>query len=136
MVDPKELVREYIKSVWNHGDEAAFERLTTPDFTYRLGDQPARDRAGMLRFIVETRTAFPDWRVEVDEIISEGDAAAARWSGLVTHAGAFHGIPPTGRKIRASGINVYRIVDGKIWVEWEQTDSLSMLRLMGALPGP
>ncbi len=134
MIDPKELVKEYIESVWNQEDEAAFERLTTPGFTYRIGDQPPRDRAEMRRFLVETRTAFPDWRVEVEEIISERDTVAVRWSGLVTHAGAFHGIPSTGRRIRVSGINMYRISDGRIAAEHEQTDSLSMLRQMGLFP--
>jgi hypothetical protein len=84
----KNLLKEYIERVWNRGDLTAFERLTTPSFTYRLGEQPPRDRAGMQQFLAMTRSAFPDWHVEIADIV----------------------------------------------VEWEQTDSLSMLRQLGALP--
>lgn len=52
----------------------------------------------------------------------------------MTHQGPFYGLPPTGRQIKASGINIYRIVGGKVDAEWEQTDSLGMLQQLGALP--
>lgn len=130
----KSLVKAYVERVWNRGDLAALERLTTPSFAYRLGEQPARDRAGMQEFLAMTRSAFPDWRVEIADIVVEHEVAAVRWIGDVTHQGPFHGLPPTGRRIRVSGINMYRIADGRIAEEWEQTDSLSMLRQLGALP--
>jgi predicted ester cyclase len=42
-------------------------------------------------------------------------------------------IPPTGKQITVSGINIYHIDDGKIAMEWEQTDGLGMLGQLGAL---
>ena len=83
-----------------------------------------------------TQEAFPDWRVGIDSIVSEGSLVAARWSGWVTNLGPFHGTPPTGRQIIVSGINFYRIEDGKVAEEWEQTDSLGMLGQLGMLPAP
>lgn len=130
----RHLIVEYVEKVWNGGNVAALEDLTTPGFVYRLGDQPPRDRAAMHQFLATTRSAFPDWRVEIWALLMDRGMAAVCWYGNVTHQGHFHGIPPSGRQIRVSGINVYRIVDGKIAEEWEQTDSLSMLRQLGALP--
>lgn len=132
--DQRDLVTEYIERVWNQGDAAALEDLTTPGFAYLLGDQPSRDRMAMRDFVAATRSAFPDWRVEISDVIVDGNMAAVRWSGTVTHGGPFHGLPATDRQIRVSGINMYRIADGKIAEEWEQTDSLSMLRQLGVLP--
>ncbi len=132
--DVKDLVRRYIDGVWNQGDPAALAALTTESFAYRLGGQPPLDRAAMQAFVGMTRAAFPDWRVEIAEMIAEPHAVAVRWEGEVTHAGPFRGIPPTGRRIAVSGINVYRIRDGRIDTEWEQTDSLGMLRQLGVLP--
>jgi predicted ester cyclase len=60
---------------------------------------------------------------------------AVRWRGEATHLGAFQGLPPTGRRITVNGINLYRVHAGKVVEEWEQTDSLGMLRQLGALPG-
>lgn len=130
----KVLVNEYIDKVWNRGDLVALDELTTPAFTYRLGDQPPRDRDAMKQFLTITRSAFPDWRVEIAVIIIEHETAAVRWLGTATHQGAFHGIQPTGRQVHVSGINMYRIAGGKIVEEWEQTDTLSLLRQLGALP--
>lgn len=129
------LVETYIDRVWNEGDLAALAELTTPSFRYHLGEQPPRDGDGMREFLAAMRAAFPDWHVEVEAVVAGGDAVAVRWSGQVTHEGEFHGIPPTGRRIRVGGINMYRIEDGRIAEEWEQTDSLGMLRQLGVLPG-
>jgi steroid delta-isomerase-like uncharacterized protein len=129
-----QLVRRYIEHVWNRGDLAAFEALTAPAFAYRLGGQPARDRAGFAEFIGATHAAFPDWRVEILDLIVVGNRAAVRWSGRVTHKGPFRGIPATGRVVTVSGINVYEVIEGRIAAEWEQTDSLGMLQQMGVLP--
>jgi steroid delta-isomerase-like uncharacterized protein len=130
----RDLVTEYIEQVWNHGDVAALEELTTPAFAYWLGDQPSRDRMAMRQFLAATRAAFPDWCVGISAVIEDRDMVAVRWYGTVTHQGPFHGIPATGRQIRVSGINMYRMADEKIAEEWEQTDSLSMLRQLGVLP--
>ncbi len=132
--EQRALVSEYIAWVWNQGDPTALEELTAPSFSYRLGDQPPRDRKAMREFLESTRTAFPDWRVDIADLVLGEELVAVRWVGTVTHQGPFYGIPPTGRRIRVSGINLYRIADGRVYEEWEQTDSLSMLRQLGVLP--
>jgi len=135
MPDPNavDVVTRYIESVWNGADIAVFEDLTTPDFAYHLGGQLPRDRQGMLAFLAMVRLAFPDWRVEVVDTIADEHRVAVRWHGQVTHQGAFHGIPPSGKRLAVSGINVYHVVDGRISAEWEQMDSLGMLRQIGVL---
>ena len=57
------------------------------------------------------------------------------WAGTVTHEGDFRGIPATGRRIQVSGINMYRVEDGRIGAEWEQMDSIGMLQQMGVVGG-
>jgi steroid delta-isomerase-like uncharacterized protein len=128
---PAELVKSYIESVWNRGELEALHRLTTPGFLYFLGSQPGRGHDEMENFVAATRTAFPDWRVVIDTVIAEGPNVAVRWSGTVTHEGEFHGILPTGKRIHVSGINVYQTEEGKIAAEWEQMDSVGMLRQLG-----
>ena len=132
--DVKVLVRRYVEGVWNRADAAALANLTTPGFRYYLGGHPGRDRDAMRQFLSMTHAAFPDWRVEITDIVAQDDTVAVRWKGDVTHQGAFHGIPPTGRRITVTGINMYRIAGGKIDAEWEQTDSLGMLQQLGVLP--
>ena len=130
----KALAHQYVEQIWNLGNLAALDDLTTPTYTYQLGGQPGRDRAGMQQFIKMIRVAFPDWRVQIVDIIAEGNMVVIRWQGQVTHQGVFQGIPPTGKQVAVSGINMYRVIDGKVDAEWEQTDSLGMLQQLGVLP--
>lgn len=132
--ETRAVVLRYIDAVWNRGDMAAFAELTTPEFRYHLGGQPALDREGMRGFLTMVRVAFPDWRVEPAEVVAEADLVAVRWSGEVIHQGPFHGIPPTDRKIFVGGINLYKVAGGRVTTEWEQMDTLGMLRDLGVLP--
>src|SRR5450631_3667921 len=117
----KALVLDYVERIWNRGDIAALDELTTPTFLYQLGGQPGRDHAEMRQLITMLHTAFPDWRVQVVEIIAEESTVVIRWEGKVTHLGAFLGIPATGKQIVVNGINLYHVIDGKVAAEWEQT---------------
>jgi len=132
----KDLIHQYVEEVWNHGDIAAIEDLTTQNFTYHLGGQPGRDRAEMCQFIKMVHVAFPDWRVYIIDIFAEGNRVVVRWNGHVTHQGLFHGIPPTGKQITVCGINIYTVEDGEVAEEWEHMDSLGMLQQLGILPQP
>jgi steroid delta-isomerase-like uncharacterized protein len=131
--DAKALVRRYVERVWNSGDFRALAELTTETFAYYLAGQPERDRAGTQQFLEAVRIAFPDWHVEIAECFADGNAVVIRWWGKVTHQGPFHALPPTGRRISVSGINIYHIADGLIAAEFEQTDSLGILQQLGAL---
>ncbi len=130
----KEIVREYVEMVWNTGDQEAFYRLTTSNFTYQLARHPARNQSEMIKFLSTFRNAFPDWRVQIDNMIAEDKQVAISWSGIVTHLGDFSGIPATGKKIIVSGINIYQIAGNRIAAEFEQTDTIGMVQQMGLLP--
>lgn len=110
----KELVAKYIEKVWNEADFESLDGLTGESFAYYLGGQPPRDRPGMKEFLNVVHGAFPDWRVHIESIACEGELVAARWTGTVTHKGAFHGIPPTGKRINVCGLNLYQIHEGRI----------------------
>jgi hypothetical protein len=65
----KTLIHSYVERVWNRGEPAALEELTLPTFTYQLAGQPARDRAKMQDFIAMIHAAFPDWCVQIVDLI-------------------------------------------------------------------
>jgi steroid delta-isomerase-like uncharacterized protein len=133
--EAEDLVRRYVDDVWNRGDLDSLDALTAASFAYHLNGQPARDRQAVGGFVMATRQAFPDWRVDVDQTIADSSSVAVRWHGRVTHLGPFRGIAPTGRTIVVTGISLYTIHEGKIASEWEQTDSLGMLQQLGVLNG-
>jgi len=82
----------------------------------------------------EERTAMPDMRVKVHEIVAERDLVSVFWtaSGTNTHEGM--GFPATGKHIAVNGMTLFRLRDGKIVEEWSVYDMLSAMRQAGLLP--
>ena len=68
-----------------------------------------------------------DITMTIDDIIAEGDLVAVRWSGKGHHTGELFGLAATGNEIETSGIDMLRIVDGKIVEGWIHWDALSFL---------
>jgi predicted ester cyclase len=58
--------------------------------------------------------------------------ARVTYSG--THRREFMGLPATGKQVRFSGINIFWLKGGKVVEQWSQSDQLSMLQQMGAIP--
>lgn len=85
-------------------------------------------------FVASILLAFPDAFATVLDQIAEGDKVMTHWSFTGTHKGKLLGIPPTGRRVTVTGICIDRIIDGKIVEEWEEWDSLGMMRQLGVVP--
>ena len=79
--------------------------------------------------------AFPDARVEAEDILETSDKLTVRFVMTGTHQGPFLGIAPTGRVIALRGITILRFESGKCVERWSVTDSLSMLVQLGVAPG-
>jgi predicted ester cyclase len=69
-------------------------------------------------------------------LIAEGDKVVSRGSWTGPHTGPLGNIPPTGKKVTVSGIDIIRVANGKIVEHWEATDSLGLLTQLGLIPGP
>ena len=80
--------------------------------------------------------AFPDLRLTVEDIMAEGDMVAARVAFDGTHRGEFQGIPPTGKEVAFTSIEVNRVVDAKVEAHWVEIDLLGLMQQLGAIPEP
>jgi predicted ester cyclase len=80
--------------------------------------------------------AFPDLHFTFEDLIAEEDKVVVRETMSGTQQGELMGIPPTGKKFSATGIEIYRFEGGKIVEHWLQADNLGLLQQLGALPSP
>ncbi len=112
----KALVVRLIDEVWN-----ARDLRQLPD----LWSGPARDEAYSQHKILTG--AFPDLRIEIEDLIAERDRVVTRLTFRGTHRGPFRGIAPTGLAVRFSAIRIYRIADGMIVESWANQDALGLL---------
>jgi hypothetical protein len=80
------------------------------------------------------RTVWSDWHATIDELIAEGDQVVMRWTFYGIQQGELFGLPPTNRPATYSGINIFRIVDGRIAEISDIYDRLWMWQQLGVLP--
>ncbi len=86
-------------------------------------------------FYERRKSVWGGWNLTVEEMIAEGDRVMVRWTSRGTHQGESHGLPPTGKQVTNSGINIFRIADGKIAEVWDIYDRLWLWQQLGVLPG-
>jgi steroid delta-isomerase-like uncharacterized protein len=131
----KALIRRFYDEVVNAGRLELVDELAAPDLIDHE-ELPgfAGGREGVKQFFATMRTAFPDLRMDVQDIIAEGDKVVARATIRGTHQGEFMGIVPTGKAISVSGIDIVRFSGGKVAEHWGVTDGAAMMQQLGAVP--
>ena len=130
----KELLRRFYQEVYVNWNMAVADSVVSPQFTSH--DWPQGGPTGPKAFrdyYSAIRSALPDARYEVDDLIAEGDRVVVRWRLLGTQTGAFGGIAPTGQRITLKGIAIYRVEGGKLMERWVVSDLYGALKEIGAL---
>jgi steroid delta-isomerase-like uncharacterized protein len=123
----------------NAGDVDGFGDLLADDFVEHEalpGLEPTKE--GVKAFFRMYRAAFPDMRMEAQDVLVSGDKVVARARATGTHQGEFMGMPATGRNVDAQLIDILRFADdGLAHEHWGVFDQLAMMQQLGAIPeGP
>jgi steroid delta-isomerase-like uncharacterized protein len=81
-------------------------------------------------------TAFPDFALEIAEVIAEGEKAVVRWSATGTFSGSarFEGLDANGATVEIQGCDVLTIRDGRIQRNDAYVNAADLARQLGALP--
>jgi predicted ester cyclase len=94
----------------------------------------ARGPEGVKRIVTMLRTMLPDLSIEVEAIVAEHDMVVSPYAATATDTVGYIGMPPTGKVIRTSAIQMFRFANGKIIESWAVRDDLGTLRQLGHLP--
>jgi steroid delta-isomerase-like uncharacterized protein len=133
------LVRRYFEEIWDKGNLDAIDELFTTNFV-RHGptatEGEVRGLEGFKGLVSMYRSAIPDLRVPIEDLVAEGDRVVTRWRAHGTHQGELLGNAPTGNQASVSGILIDRISGGKIEEEWVDYDTLHFMQQIGAVSGP
>ena len=134
--DNKAIVRCAYDAI-NQNDLDALDEMVDSDITDHdpaPGQGPGLE--GVKQYFSSLHTAFPDVHMDVEDMIAEGEKVVARVSVSGTHQGEFLGIVPTGNQVAIKGIDILRIVDGKVVEHWGKFDDLGMLQQLGVVEAP
>jgi steroid delta-isomerase-like uncharacterized protein len=135
----KAVVRRFFEEVWNKGKLNVLDEIIAKDHVSSgPGSLPGLPTGpeGSKQFVTVYRNAFPDVHFTIDDQLAEGDQVVTRWTGHGTHQGELAGIPATGKSSTVTGININRIVNGKIAESWGVFDQFGMMQQLGVIPTP
>jgi steroid delta-isomerase-like uncharacterized protein len=118
----KALARRYIEVVWNQKDSAALDELLAPDYKrYVSATATPLTREGQRQRVSGFHNAFPDVHFTIEDLFAEGDRVVFRATLRGTHEGVFpfmQGVPPTGKQVTVSVLDVVRVEGGRFAEHW------------------
>lgn len=136
----KALERRILEEFWNKRNLDLAEEFWTPDFVSHglTGSGGIHGPQGYKQYAATVLSAFPDYHIEIVDLIAEGEKVTTRYVISGTHKGELEGLPPTGRRVEFVGTGVDRFCEGKIAESWEVYDTLALMQQLGLVlvPGP
>jgi steroid delta-isomerase-like uncharacterized protein len=130
----KSIVKRFYEEVLNRGDLDTMISLVKDDF---IENSPVAGQApgleGLVQRINALRSAFPDLRFTLEEILADGEKVVARWNFSGTHTGKFMDFEPTEARLNVAGIDFFRMSEGRIKERWQFVDSVPLLGKLAGL---
>lgn len=119
---------------FDKGDSNELQELTASNF---VDHNPLPGQApgvvGIKQASDVYRTAFPDAKVIIEDLVAEKDEVVVRWTGCGLHKGEFLGIPPSGRPVEMRGISIFRVANGKIVEQWSELNLFDIMLQIGSI---
>jgi steroid delta-isomerase-like uncharacterized protein len=132
----KDVAKRLANDIFSRGDMHAFDEIIADGYVNHhmpVPDVPGT-KSGFRQLVKATRHAFPDVRVNVQDIVAEGDLVVFHDTVTATSNGDFLGVPPNGKQLDWTEIHFLRVANGQIVEHWTNFDQLGILMQLGAIP--
>lgn len=130
----KEVARRFVEEVVNTGNVALLPELVSEECVETDGKiRIVSGVAGMAEHIRAVRAIYPDLHVTVERQVAEGEWVATVITARGTHAAEWLGMAPTHKALVFTGVNVDRVVDGKMVEHGGAANMLEPFLTAGAL---
>ncbi len=134
----KAIILRWIEEAWNKGDVNMADEIYAPNFTAQDINDPnkvLRGPEGIKQSVIITRAVFPDIHFTIDHLIAEDDKVVGAFTIRGTHKGDLLGIPPTGKQVVFSAMDIWRFEGGKIAERClARVDRLGLMQQLGVIP--
>jgi steroid delta-isomerase-like uncharacterized protein len=110
----KALIRRFIEEIFNQGNLSLADEILAPNFVEHEQLPPGipNDREGVKVLAGMLRSAFPDFKATIEDILADGDKVVIRMTWTGTHKDEFMGLPATGKRMSIGVIDIIRVVNG------------------------
>ena len=117
------------------GRLAVADEIPAPDVQVHVSDSLTPEVPAGIPALKEAMTryqaAFPDAQYQIEDIVMTDHKVAVRWSAQGTHTGRLGELPPTGKQVNVTGMDLYHVRDGQIVAVWTNWDALGLLKQLG-----
>jgi predicted ester cyclase len=132
--EKKLLILRYIEEIINTGNIDEIEKFISPDYTeVHEGKKYAIGIKGAKEHILGVRQTYPDLKLTVEQQIGEAEWVATCITARGTHKGSWLGMRPTGEAVVFTGVNINKVVDGRIIEHGGAANLLGPLLEIGAI---
>jgi steroid delta-isomerase-like uncharacterized protein len=129
----KEIVLRWAEEVLNQGKVDVVDELFAEDFVWHMpfSPEPLRGPEAMKQTVAAFLAAFPDFAVDVEEVLAEGDKVALKYTASGTNDGELLGEPATGAPAAWPVMHVFTLRDGKVVNDVTVLDRLRIMEQLG-----
>ncbi|MBT8349929.1 MAG: ester cyclase [Deltaproteobacteria bacterium] len=132
--ESKVLATRIVQEIWNEGNLDLADEIIAPDYADNVaGDGSPVGPDGFKKSVAGIKSAFPDFSITIDDMISEKDKVALLWTFKGTHKGELMGIAPTDKNVEFDGVYLYKFADGKLVERSGKRDMFSLMKQLGVI---
>ena len=133
----KSIVRRWVEEGWNKGNLAVVDQLYAPNFVqHEPAPETVHSSQDLKQYVSAYRTAIPDFYLNIEDLLAEGDKVMLRFISGGTQKGPLMGIPATGKTAAVTGMVIFRLANSRIEEAWVNFDVLGLLQQLGVIPMP
>jgi predicted ester cyclase len=122
------LAQRWAEEAVARGRVEVFDELVFAEALDHSGPTPMRGVEGFKSRTRSVHAAFSEIQVIVGDLLMDGEKLAWRWQLTATHHGSFLNVPPTGRRVTMTGINLQLVANGRVVEHWSNADQLGLLK--------
>jgi len=127
----KSMARRYPEEVYNQKNIDVLDEIMDENIINHWWEPEVNGLQTIKEYVSKNLVAFPDVKFIVEDQIAEGEKVVTRVSFTATHKGEFMGIPPTDKKVKVTGVIIFKITKGKIVETWAENDALGWMKQLG-----
>lgn len=111
----KEKIKYFFEVVISNGLLKEVKEYVSPDCKVRIGEKTFYGGVeGMKDHITAVRQTYPDLKMTVIRQYCDKEYIISEFIAEGTHKGEWLGMKPTGKKLKFFGVDVDKVIDGKI----------------------
>lgn len=130
----KAVVRRIVEEHWNKKNVTLIGELFATTCALHTPDGVVQGQDGARQLYTAYATAFPDFRVQIDDMLADGNHVVVRYTFVGTHLGPLAAVPASGRQVNVQGMVIFRLVGSQADEVRFVWDKFALMEQIGALP--